>query len=709
MFSRRSILYTLGSLNLLLVFLSLFSAKLVLPYWLQLVGRLHPVLLHFPVAILLLSILLYIARNTFRNDQKNLLTILFTVASATATIAALFGLFLSRDGGYEEITLRNHQWLGVAISLLAFLLYILHLSPGKATMAFMILTIPVLLAGSHFGAVLTHGEDYLSVQKPEPEEKQVTITDSSKIFAALIQPLLKTKCYSCHNDKKAKGEFIMTSMVSLFKGGKNGHPWVAGDPLKSNLLLRLRLAEDDKKHMPPRGKPQLSEEEISLIHEWIKQGADTGKRFIDYPETDSFRIFLAAYMPSSDLPQYAFPAADASKVQQLNAPLRSISPVALGSPALAVRFSIRSGFSGKMIQELEHIAPQIVSLNCDGMPLKDADLQWLKKFEHLERLNLNNTEVTGAGFASLTTLKNLQSIAISGAPIDKKNLTTLTSISSLKKIYCWNTAIKETDIVALNKLNPAISWDQGNIPDPEELLQLTPPQFKDLETTILKKGDTLILKHPMPGVTIRYTLDGSLPDSLASPIYDQPIIIDKASRLRAIATRPGWLTSDTTDRTLFIASSMPVFTKLLSKPDSNYKLNGAWSLLDGKKGDMNNIRENWLGFHGVPCEVSFSFDMPMPFTEIVVSTLKKTGPHILPPDHIELWAGNDSLKLKKISSIVPLQPKKYEADKIEAQVLNNDAAYRYYRIKVFPVKALPKWHDSRGKKVWIFLDEVFFN
>ncbi|MFN5762202.1 MAG: hypothetical protein ACK44U_08995, partial [Sphingobacteriales bacterium] len=49
-------------LNILLIFLSTFSDKLVLPEWLGISGRLHPVFLHFPLALTLVTIGLYLAK-----------------------------------------------------------------------------------------------------------------------------------------------------------------------------------------------------------------------------------------------------------------------------------------------------------------------------------------------------------------------------------------------------------------------------------------------------------------------------------------------------------------------------------------------------------------------------------------------------------------------------------------------------------------------
>jgi hypothetical protein len=434
------------------------------------------------------------------------------------------------------------------------------------------------------------------------------------------------------------------------------------------------------------------------------------KRFMDYAAEDSAGQGFAAYIPKkAEAKSYPFEAADPAKIKAANSAYCDIRPLAIGTSALAVRFNIRTAFSPDALQRLEPIGTQIVSLNLTGMPVTDKDLEGLNKFPNLEILHLNNTSISGKGLATLATLKQLERLSLNGTALEKTTVQALSKSASLQQVFIWNTGIQPADTAALRRLNPSIHWDLGMRSDSTEFVRLTPPQFLDLQSTILNKGDTLALKHPMPGVQIRYTIDGSKPDSLSSVRYTKPIVIDSAFRLRAITTRAGWLTSDTIDKTIFLRSAKPDFAKLLSKPDSNYALKGIESLVDQKKGDMNNIREDWMGFHGVTCEAVFRFNRPVQFRELVVSTLKKTGPHILPPDHLELWAGADSLHLKKIATIVPVQPKQYEADKIEAQKLKIDGTYQYFKLRVVPVKALPRWHDSKGKKVWIFIDEIFFN
>ena len=81
--------------------------------------------------------------------------------------------------------------------------------------------------------------------------------------------LLKTKCFSCHNEQKQKGGLVMTSRETLLKGGDDGAVAVPGAPEESALITSLD--EEADPHMPP--KKQLSPAQIETLQQWVKAGA----------------------------------------------------------------------------------------------------------------------------------------------------------------------------------------------------------------------------------------------------------------------------------------------------------------------------------------------------------------------------------------------------------------------------------------------------
>ncbi|MBV9123067.1 MAG: NB-ARC domain protein, partial [Planctomycetes bacterium] len=86
-----------------------------------------------------------------------------------------------------------------------------------------------------------------------------------------IEPILKSKCQSCHNPTMKEGGLDMSTYDLLMKGGKKGKPILPGKSAESRLVhLAGRTA---KPFMPPKDEEPLNPEELALIKLWIDQGA----------------------------------------------------------------------------------------------------------------------------------------------------------------------------------------------------------------------------------------------------------------------------------------------------------------------------------------------------------------------------------------------------------------------------------------------------
>jgi mono/diheme cytochrome c family protein len=78
--------------------------------------------------------------------------------------------------------------------------------------------------------------------------------------------LLKTECFSCHNQGKKKGGLVLTARERLLEGGDAGAVVVPGKPEQS--LLTKVLLEGSDPHMPP--KKQLTDAQIKILRDWIR-------------------------------------------------------------------------------------------------------------------------------------------------------------------------------------------------------------------------------------------------------------------------------------------------------------------------------------------------------------------------------------------------------------------------------------------------------
>src|SRR5690606_34648761 len=136
------------------------------------------------------------------------------------------------------------------------------------------LCIVLVTATGHFGGNLTHGEDFLFAPFLNKEEDAPVAFDDALVNEHMVKPILRSKCISCHNPRKAKGELVMETPELLLKGGKSGSLWDSTAKDFGLFLKRVHLPLADEDHMPPKGKPQLTGEELVVLEAWIRAGSD---------------------------------------------------------------------------------------------------------------------------------------------------------------------------------------------------------------------------------------------------------------------------------------------------------------------------------------------------------------------------------------------------------------------------------------------------
>ena len=493
------------AVNCLLCFLLLFESRLVIPPWLQVAGRMHPLILHFPIALMVVFVF---QRFILRYADNTLLLL----TAFTASITAAMGLFLSREPGYDQDVLFWHKYSGIALSFLALAWYAWYhrlqaIRFAPATMALGCLAL--LTFTGHQGAGITHGENFLLAPvRPSSSGKTVALEDAV-VFNDMVRPILQNKCMGCHNSSKAKGQLIMETTNLLLKGGKNGPLWDSSAADFGLMMRRIHLPLDDEKHMPPKGKPQLTDAEITILYQWLKHDPTRTIRVAQLPSTDTlWQLAVPLFKGGQEEDQYDFPSADENTVQQLNNSYRVISPVALHSPALSVDFYSPQFFRSQQLKELEPIARQIVSLDLDKMPVTDADIPAITRFVNLRTLNLSFTGVSGAGVSQLCKLPRLKNLSLSGTPVKAEDIGCLLALKSLRHLYIWNTAIAPGSIASAKTGNSGLVVETGVRTD-TMMIRLNPPILQNDERILLQPVP-LRLKHYVPGVAIRYTLDGSL-------------------------------------------------------------------------------------------------------------------------------------------------------------------------------------------------------
>ena len=692
-----NLLFFWCGLSLILV---LGGESLSVPAWLQVAGRLHPLLLHFPIVLLLLAVvLLWLKEENWKSFGKNLLLL----GANFTGITVVAGLLLATED-YEGDALSWHKWLGVvSLSGSVLIYFFLEKVENLFRLAGSGLAVLILLTG-HFGANLTHGEDFLLAPLMIKEEKVLAL-EEAEVFRDLVQPIFESKCISCHKEGKIKGELRMDHLEGLQKGGKSGPFILAGNLDESLLIQRIHLPLENEEHMPPKNKLQLTEDEIEILRLWVLSGASFEQKVMELPQEEP--LFQLASNKFSTEKSYSFSAADDQDVKELNNFFRKVKPIYPGSPALEVAYFGASTFDAASLSDLKTVKNQVVKINLNRMPLENTDLSFMSDFQNLEDVQLNFTGIKSEQLESLVKVGNLKSLAISGNTFGDEGIETLKKLTQLKRLYIWQSGMTENGRNELKKALSSVQIDFG-FDDKGIIYPLNAPKI-DFEKVMFQGSTEVKITHPISSVEIRYSVDGTEPDSINSPVYDKPISMTQTTQIRARAFAKGWIGSVEAKALLFKEGLKPKSYKLANDPHKSYAAKGATTLFDGIKGKANHTSGEWLGYTDGPLEIEIFLEKEQKPKSVELSLLFHEGAYIFPPESVEIWTGTAG-NWSKLT--IPPVAQSTKTEEIRFGLVAYDlptTSFDQVKIKLKPVAKLPAWHQGAGSKGWVFVDEIVLN
>lgn len=277
---------------------------------LQLFGRFHPLMVHFPIGLLVVALFMELLTIGGKRDGlRDGIRWMLYIGTLFAMLSALLGWLLRTQEDYAGDLVDNHQYTGIATAVLALITSILlhqtrkgKLVDFKLYRTSFLITVGLLTVAGHLGANLTHGEDYLTSVFPNNQ----TAYDEGKGLALLtdlkasdsitllqqdqlnmeVRAIFAHNCYQCHNENKQKGGLVLDSKEGVFKGGDSGLAVVPGILKVSELYRRITLSPNDDEVMPKKGKV-LKSNEIGLIKLWIENGAHWSDQALKvFPEAE---------------------------------------------------------------------------------------------------------------------------------------------------------------------------------------------------------------------------------------------------------------------------------------------------------------------------------------------------------------------------------------------------------------------------------------
>lgn len=452
--------------------------------WALFIGRFHPVLVHLPIGFLLIAAIIEIGRRTGKISvsESTVVFVLFWSA-VSATFACIAGYLLSLGGGYDEDLLGAHMWKGIGVAVFAWVAWLVKsdrlagkIGFGKAVYlpAFAVAVVLTMTAG-HDGGSLTHGDGYLTQYTPEPfrslagmdpieekakEIKPITDVQQAVVYRDIVQPILEARCTQCHNASKKKGDLRMDEVALLLKGGENGPALIPGKGADSDMIKRCLLDENDDNHMPPKGKPQLSTEQIALLSWWIDQGAPVDKKVAELTVPDQVKPALAslgggaasggnaggAKQKESAIASLKVTPAKESDIQALRKAGLIVNTLSQDQNLLEVSAVNAPQFSDKDIALLLPLAEQITWLKLGSTKITDGALKEVAKLKNLTKLHLEHSAVTDQGIAEIKSLPHLEYLNIIDTKVGDAGLKNVAAMKGLRSIYVWQSAVTDSAV-----------------------------------------------------------------------------------------------------------------------------------------------------------------------------------------------------------------------------------------------------------------------
>lgn len=263
------------------------------PYW-EVFGRLHIVLLHFPIALIIAALFIEVAslparrRGVIPADAETPRPIRTGRPASPAAAACLsigaIGAALSAWTGWmfaahefpADSAVTLHRWFGIAAAAIALIAAAFALAAlrGRATRMYRgILVLAAAIVGftGHLGGELVHGENFLfsplGTPSPDPApqpapEVPPAVPAAALTFEADVLPILATHCTRCHGDQRQRGGVRLDSAEAI------ADVITPGDASGSLLIEVLLLSPDDDRHMP-KNEESLDPASIDVLREWI--------------------------------------------------------------------------------------------------------------------------------------------------------------------------------------------------------------------------------------------------------------------------------------------------------------------------------------------------------------------------------------------------------------------------------------------------------
>jgi len=690
---------------------------------LKYIGKFHPLVLHLPIGSLLMTFLLLLVSKYQKVSLERAIRIGVDFSFAGALISSIMGYLLSLDEAYDFSTLKFHFWGGIATLILSLSLCILHRMKAKGNLFFStyVLTLLALSITGHKGGQITHGEDYLSTEDLFEETKVVMQKDSINYYNEVVNVIFEDKCISCHNANKSKSELRLDRYDLVMKGGERGSMFDSQNTEKGRLLTYIHLPMEDKMHMPPKNKAQLTEQEQWLLSYWVTSGEYMQLGYSNLLEDKNLKSNVLSFLGADEKAKPA-KKSDLSKLLAFGFRLQ---PNALDDNLLRIKF-MKSRLTDNHLETLLKVKNQLIELDVSHTNFNDDMASILDDFPRLKVLRMDQTKITDDALKLLNNT-SLDVLNLCNTKVTHQGVQNLLKSNAPKNLYAWNTPIDRDQQIQLASIAPSLIHF-GTSDLFSEKLNLSAPEIQNTNTIFSDSIALVFVEPQVKNIDIRYTLDESEPDQNAT-LYKGPIALTQSTLIKAKSLKQGWLDSPVFERMIFKNRNNIVDYEVNNDLDKSYSIShhvnftfkGNQSVLfDGKKGKRvyrgTSIEDakTWLGVVEEDLEIEVKLKEAEKISHVTLSMLENLDMSSVYPKKIEVYGKSPKGKYRLLESMgidvqselderisyfkdftLPVDLKGY--DEIKIRAINHMS---------FPDS--PVYKKFRKRKVWLFADELIF-
>ena len=204
---------------------------------------------------------------------------------------------------------------------------------------------------------------------------------------------------------------------------------------------------------------------------------------------------------------------------------------------------------------------------------------------------------------------------------------------------------------------------------------------------------------------IRFTLDGSDPE-IGSKKYKAPILIKQNEIIKAAYFEEGKQITKTKTQAITLSRATNKKISLGIQPDDQYKADGAFTLINGIKGNLRRTGNEWLGFKGVNMEATIDLDSMEALNFVTLNVLNKPESWIHPPKKVSVLGSMDSINFTELGSISIRDIRNFK-NTITLKFEGNPV--RFIKVIAENIGAIPQGNPGENEKAWLFIDEIIID